>query len=273
MRKPRLVVGVLSSERGDFRAIRESGQKPTWVKKYSADFPIIFYSSKSTPNAQDSMFLSTLDMRYKREELRNHFPVQTIRRIRKHPSRESKLVTKMVEALSGTALRDDLMLWSQIPDSLSTVGARTLEFFRFAIENFEFDYLVRTNTSSYLSLDVIQQNLSPKSSPLIIHGLTGKWGRTPYPSGALYAISREQVEKVLENSSAWIHDYIDDVALGLLLRRLVPDLSYRAIPRFDYPLHGNNDYLVPPSFGHFRCKARDPEETITRMQSLFQLGM
>ena len=272
MRKPRLVVGVLSSEREDYRAIRERGQKPTWVKKYSADFPIIFYSSKSAPNAEDSMFLSKLDKRYKREDLRNHFPLQSLRRIRNRPSPVSQLVTRMVEVFSGTAVRDELMLWSQIPDSLSTVGARTLEFLRFAIENFEFDYLVRTNTSSYLSLDLIQQQLSPQPSPKTIYALSGKWGRTPYPSGALYVISKAQVEKVLENSAAWIHDYIDDVALGLLLRRLVPDLIYRDIPRFDYPIHGSKDPLAPTSFGHFRCKATSPAETITRMQTLFRLG-
>lgn len=167
------------------------------------------------------------------------------------------------------SFRDDFTLCDTLCEGLPFIGARTLRAFEFALNNFEFEYLARTNSSSYLDVRGLALHLPRESSSGVIHGLTGRWGRSTYPSGALYIMSRADVETVINNKERWIHEYIDDVALGLLAKEVFGQVSYIPVPRFDFPfLWSPQEPKAPPGFMHYRCKSTDPQTTIARMLSV-----
>lgn len=201
------------------------------------------------------------------EEFINHLPLQTWRPIRSGPGRlsesvrEAMRVTKLVP--DGEALRDE------IGDGLGLIGARTIRAFEFALRHFEFDYLIRTNSSSFLSLELLASILPKRPEQGVIHALTGKWGPISYPSGALYALCRADVEAVVKQKNQWIHELMDDVALGLMLASLRPRVAYVSIERHEFSFFDPLDGQPPAEiYSHYRCKARDPDVAIERMISL-----
>ena len=93
-------------------------------------------------------------------------------------------------------------------------------------ENSEFDYLFRTNTSSYLSIEnlnkFIDENFTGKEFVYsgLIHDTKDVEGNKIYfASGSGYLLNRRVVKLILENSNLWEHQYWDDVSLGLLLKK------------------------------------------------------
>jgi hypothetical protein len=160
-----------------------------------------------------------------------------------------------------------------IPDSLASIGVTTLLSFKFALENYQFDYLARTNTSSYLNLDILNELVNAHVSVgskrvLALHGF---WGKKPYPSGALYVLSRQQIEEVVSKAHEWIHDYIDDVALGLLLNLKKND--YIPISRYEFEANSTSSYgeiLPKVGYAHYRCKGSNSRETIQNLHFVHQ---
>lgn len=267
-KKSRLLVLVLASNRHPYDRLLLDGQTPTWIDhSRRLGVPTIPYLGSlagSIPGNKE------FNIRFRFEHMVSLFGLNRVRRVHKEPkylSRKFRSQSYPEAQLSN----DETSIMSSIPDHLSTVGLRTLDAMRVVANHFEFDYLVRTNSSSYIDVKSLSEFLPEKAMAGSVFGLHGTWGRISYPSGALYVISRSDLLEVISNSHLWQHEYIDDVALGLLLHKLNPSIQYIDIPRFDFPFNSKetvqSDLQFQPAI-HFRCKSDDWRESVRRMHEV-----
>jgi hypothetical protein len=113
-------------------------------------------------------------------------------------------------------LTDD-RLFLDTPEGLMNIGYKTLKMYEYILENYEFDYLFRTNSSSYVNIEKLKEFIRDKPNEKFYSGTEGKYNGVPFASGSGYFLSKDNVEFVLEHRNEWDHTLIDDVSLGKLL--------------------------------------------------------
>jgi len=162
-------------------------------------------------------------------------------------------------------------LYFDIPDAFSTIGIKTIWFLKYLVESDEFTHFFRTNISSYVDFRRLARFIL-ESDPDFA-AVNVRFGRQNIPSGAGILLSRLSALQVLGHEASWNHSYVDDVALGLLMNSIgsgdPSDLS-----RFDFDPSGSiageaqASVLESEANFHWRCKAKDPNVVIQRMQDL-----
>lgn len=138
--------------------------------------------------------------------------------------------------------------FSPCTENWGSVGKKTLESFEFFYKNYDFDYLFRTNSSSYVDIEKLIDKI--KTDDFKYAGVVGEYNGTSYVSGAGYLISNETIKIIIENSNMWNHGTHDDVALGELLKSqgIYPE---NKLNRKD--IRSTEDE-IPLNFYHYRCK-------------------
>jgi hypothetical protein len=147
-------------------------------------------------------------------------------------------------------------------EGIPNIGHKTIKMFEYCLNNYEFDYIFRTNCSSYVRIDKLNEYLINKPRTNFYNAVIMTHEPVPFASGCGYSISRDLVEIVVKNKEKWNHSYLDDVALALLLsgENIKPTHS----SRFDineYNMH-NLDNLHLDNFFHFRCKCSDRNDDV-----------
>lgn len=157
-------------------------------------------------------------------------------------------------------VKDDKII-TNYPEGLHNIGYKTIRAFEILLQNNNFDYIFRTNSSSYVNIERLVEYLDDKPLDNFYHGIIGHHGDINFASGCGYFISKDVVEKVVENKDNWPHQIIDDVAIAFLLRSigiyptLAPRLDIDSIIDDDYYVMGKKleKSLIDKNF-HFRCK-------------------
>tara|TARA_Y100000389_G_C17448734_1_gene513294 strand:+ start:1024 stop:1659 length:636 start_codon:yes stop_codon:yes gene_type:complete len=111
----------------------------------------------------------------------------------------------------------DDKFYSNTPEGLYNIGYKTLNLFDYALNNMEFDYIFRTNSSSYVNIEKLLDFIMDKPKENFYSGVIGNYGGINFASGSGYFISRDLVELVVEQKNRWDHTLIDDVSLGKLM--------------------------------------------------------
>tara|TARA_B110000008_G_scaffold254461_1_gene270435 strand:+ start:6616 stop:7518 length:903 start_codon:yes stop_codon:yes gene_type:complete len=149
-------------------------------------------------------------------------------------------------------------LYVNASDDALGMGDKTIKSFEWMLKNTDFEYLFRTNTSSYFSyinlLSYIEKNFGNKKYVYAgkIHTTNDSSGNSVnFASGSGYILNRNTVKKIVENQKHWEHEYWDDVSLGLLLRKL--NLKPIDAQRFD--IEGNPyKQKIDINQYHYRCR-------------------
>jgi hypothetical protein len=182
------------------------------------------------------------------------------------------LGTHIVDSNNGLAST----LIVDTPEDWSLIGLKTLKALRFTLDNYEFDYLFRTNTSSYVDVKSLLTHIQsfPKSS--VYAGLIGKvFGSQEFASGAGILLSRDVVERVCVEGEKWDHGLVDDIALGKLIDGFSnPRVGITPLPRLDLPtleIAEQTDNSVIRSNFHFRCKSNSATETVEIMKYVHEV--
>ena len=151
-------------------------------------------------------------------------------------------------------------------EGLYNVGYKTLRMFEVIYKNYNFDYIFRTNSSSYVDIDNMCNFLVDKPLESFYCGVFGKSGNIDFCSGSGYFLSRDLVKRVIDNQRLWNHNYIDDVSLGLLMSQLGINRTLGKRYDFDSGLPINlNNY-------HYRCKISDNRlDDIKNMNLIYNL--
>lgn len=142
-------------------------------------------------------------------------------------------------------------------DSLG-MGHKTIKAMEWLLINSDFEFLFRTNTSSYFSEDRLSKFISenfdkPKKVYAGLIGTTNDkdGNKILFASGSGFILSRDVVEAIVSNKSLWEHQYWDDVSLAIVMNKLNIPVSQGL--RFD--IKGNPlKQQINMNHYHYRCR-------------------
>ena len=185
-------------------------------------------------------------------------------------------------------------------DNEKNIGNKTLMSFEWLLNNKKFDYIFRSNTSSYINQKKLLEFITDKPINNFYSGIIGydNEEKIYFASGSGYFLSRDLVKLVVDNKNVLDYNILDDVALGKFLtkyqiinypfyRRLNIEISesgylkiYRAelLPDEKEKICNENkilENLTLDDFNndtyHFRCKCCNRYDDIKIMKKLHQL--
>ena len=139
---------------------------------------------------------------------------------------------------------------TSVKENILNCGYKTLKAFEM-IKDMEFDYIFRTNSSSYVDKLLLKEHLKDKPKINYYSGCIGVCDNITFASGSGYVLSKNLINLILSNSEKWNHNYIDDVSLGLLLKEfnINPETSFR----YDVSIN-EKIYEIPNNYFHYRLK-------------------
>lgn len=201
---------------------------------------VLILSSKTYPSVKNSKVQKKLFLKTRNEEIFWY----------------KQGTNKQLKNKKTNLILNDLYVPSS-DDSLS-MGYKTLDAFEWMLKNSEFEYLFRTNTSSYFSLQNLNEFIIKNliNSEFVYSGLIQETkdfenNLVVFASGSGYILNRKTVQLIVENKELWNHDYWDDVSLALILKKF--NIEPQIGKRFDIrgnPFRQNIDV----SNYHFRCR-------------------
>jgi len=261
--EPKILVLILAIEKNPWKKIEVEGQDTTWKKSRPGNVQIMRYIGTGHP----SLFWISLNKLWMFNQrlqalTRGKFSPKFLNRVL---GSENQFVSKIDPAVT--------VIHTTVPDLYSLIGIKTIEAFDASIKNFDFDYVYRTNVSSYIDLVKLNEFVKNKPREGYYGGAVGIHQGISFASGCGYFLSRDVVKKVLENRKLWDHNLIDDVSLGKLLTKKL-NVDVQEIGRMDLettnfiPLAIKNKSQV---IFHYRCKAASPSLSIQVMKSLHKI--
>ena len=142
-------------------------------------------------------------------------------------------------------------------DSYANLAKKTLMAIEEVYKRYEFDYIFRTNTSSYIDLDAINnyfENYKDELSYAGVHVNTVEGDLIA--SGAGIFLSKKNIKLLLENKSNINYDLPDDVAIAKFLasHKIYP----KNIERKDLKHIPTPKDLKNEKYFHYRCRL-DPQ--------------
>lgn len=167
-------------------------------------------------------------------------------------------------------------LYLPVPDDLDGTGRKTLEAIR-ATLNLDYDYLIKTNVSTYLNIDKISEEIETwegKEDTNVYGGrfLINDFSKNiPFPRGYFTVISKHMVEEMLKIADGVIGKQgapkTDDTLMGMVLCYILKKKGYdnfmdklQEVPTvFEWP---NYDICRSPEFANclaIRCKVEKPD--------------
>lgn len=153
--------------------------------------------------------------------------------------------------------RDGSNLYVHGNEHLYNIGYKTLNAFKYALSNCEFDYIYRTNLSSYIHQAGLYDYVNTLPDSNIYQGVVGYYNGIEFASGSGYLISKDLVKYVTDNEMHWDHiNLIDDVAIASVLRgnNVYPTPISRIDIKNEYELSTFDTNTIDQCF-HFRCKS------------------
>lgn len=133
----------------------------------------------------------------------------------------------------GELLQDET-LFLPVQEKYENILEKTLLGIKWSVENLEFDFLVRTNVSTYFSTKLLEEKLTgkdPQESFLggyldfaKIQSQFGKF-RIPYIAGTGIILSRKTSENLVTQNWESYDSLPDDVAISMLLDRCGVNLT------------------------------------------------
>jgi hypothetical protein len=227
-----------------------NGQEPTWLSDQRPDSVSVIHVHAKRLNTVGEK----LDKFHEKMRFKSRFTALTLRitgEVILYPFRSR--IPKW--QFSSQIFPCDRVIEIQIPDSYLSMKWKDLGTFKYFFEETDRDFLVLTNTSSFINLinlDLLLQRL-PKSGTY--------YGPRPHDganfvSGSFRIFSRDVVLSILENSTSMRATLLEDVALGRLLNSLGITPSF-----FEFTMFSSTQEICDAkiedleSVVHFRLKA------------------
>lgn len=151
-------------------------------------------------------------------------------------------------------------------ESLYNIGYKTIDSLEYLYNNVDFDYIFRTNSSSYINIKNLIDFLIDKPINSFYSARVNTELNTgiKFGSGSGYFISKDIVKFIIENKEKWNHNLIDDVSLGDLLLnngfKLTPSNRLDIDNIIDNKLYYGDNLVDESKLNqnfHFRCKSKD----------------
>jgi hypothetical protein len=139
-----------------------------------------------------------------------------------------------------------------IKESLKNTSKKFIESLKL-IKDFDFDYIVRTNSSSYIDKFKIKEFLKDKPKENFISGVIGKSDTINFVSGACFFMSKDIINFILQNEQDIDFNFVDDLSLGYFFNKHNLKLTNKDITRFWVePEHMTNIHQISMDYFHYR---------------------
>jgi len=111
----------------------------------------------------------------------------------------------------------DILFVKGVESFVPGVLEKTLAAMEFCLANISFDYLVRTNLSSFWDLRLLSNLYETLPRTRCVHAIVGTHG-VPFPSGAGIVCSNDVVQRLVQSRPIFRREMPDDVAIGQVLQ-------------------------------------------------------
>jgi hypothetical protein len=155
---------------------------------------------------------------------------------------------------SNIEYHDNRNIYIQSGESLAYATHRTIRCFDYCLNNFDFDYILRTNCSSYINKNLLY-DLVQTLPETVYAGVVGVHNNMKFASGAGMLISRNNIEYLVDYKNHINMNLIDDVAIAECLNKKNTILP---LDRYDFncSLDLPNEEILKRTY-HFRCKCEN----------------
>lgn len=144
---------------------------------------------------------------------------------------------------------------------------KTIKSIEYCLNNFKFDYIYRTNLSSFLELNKMYNFIS--NNHIEYGGVIGNHNNINFASGSGFFISKEACNFLINyDRQININEYLDDVIIAKILTK-----KYKIdfIDRIDINKVDNiSTYNTDTGIFHYRCKS-DCFHTLSIMNNLYDI--
>lgn len=152
----------------------------------------------------------------------------------------------------------DNILYTNIEDSFFNMGHKTLLAFEHALEHTDFDYIARVNSSCYVHKQNLIDHCQELPDKNLFKGLVGDSGHGKYMwGGGYYILSRDVIQKVVDNKHLWDHSKMEDFALSAVCQQLGIPLT-----------EGGKQATIHQDGRHYDCIMYNDGMGFTRQESL-----
>lgn len=178
----------------------------------------------------------------------------------------------------------DKTIYFDLEESYYTMSRKTLSAFEWALENKQFDYIIRINSSTYVDNKLLSEYINQFEDTNVFAGIEvdmePKW-----MVGWCYIISKDVVQKFVDNKHLFSHTITDDLAISYVANEIeIPytKLKICSINKTDtaWSLIGYNgpsfeftdfNECVKAEMPFYRCK-NDLDRTVDKhiMQELYR---
>lgn len=209
---PRVLVLILASDRLPWRYIEDSGQATTWVADFAGAGIDTFWYSGTQPTARQlrtsSLFEAAKGMPWLARHTTALLPLQQLLMLRPNGKLEARVTPQ-------TPLR----IRVDVPDVIPFMCTRLLASLRY-LGAADYDYVVRTNSSSYLSLPGVMATISSMAiSNATYAGTLNSIRSESWVSGSGMILARSAVMSLINANAHWRHELTEDRAIGRILKR------------------------------------------------------
>tara|TARA_B100002019_G_scaffold191213_1_gene165387 strand:+ start:445 stop:1215 length:771 start_codon:yes stop_codon:yes gene_type:complete len=148
--------------------------------------------------------------------------------------------------------RENFDLILNCSDTYQDMGIKTVKAFEWVNENLNYDYVFRTNTSSYVHYEnLIKYTTKLANNGVHYCGFIGHYNGVDYVSGSGIILSKKSVQTIIKSQENLDDKIVEDIAIGKLLK------SYSIFPtegkRQDIESHQDIMNLDSNQY-HIRCR-------------------
>lgn len=108
-------------------------------------------------------------------------------------------------------------IYFDFKEAYNVMSLKTVEAFKWALANKEFDYIARVNSSTYVKKDSLIEYVQTLPGNNVFNGLVVDGEKSNWVWGPFFILSKDVVEAVVKNEAKIDHRVMDDVGLSKLI--------------------------------------------------------
>lgn len=118
------------------------------------------------------------------------------------------------------AVNHDNVMYFDVPNDLYSMGRKNLAMFEWALANKEFDYVARINASCYVDKKLLTDHIQSLPYENVFCGVVVNEEPAWCFGGTQFIVSRDVIQKVVDNKERWQHQHMEDRAFSYLVSDL-----------------------------------------------------
>jgi hypothetical protein len=240
----KLLILVLALDQEPFRTMECKGQRATWAALPHNGFDVLWLHGRTKGVV--------------RFVLRVMVKALQVVGSKSSISRFRQITGSWMASLPVNKVDDKV--FTSVAETYMNTNPKTIAGLRYVLNHYDFDYLLRTNSSTYINTNLLLKYADELPTSRYYGGFLGQHCGEYFASGTCTLLSRDVVNMVC-NDPNWEYDYIDDVAIGRSLNRM--GITPQAFSRLDLMTDAQLDSLSIEDLQSvfvIRCKGSESRE-------------